>query len=293
MWKEEDFEADLEKIKSKHFESLAISKCEQPKDAFLCFRHQLISLMSLFEQNMVTNQKEYANILVPTLVKFLIEFDKSFLTEQKDSPPFDLFLLGFMVSSSSTPNYSLLIRLFHHYTNVLAMIDECGDTVYLNDMSRRSEITKSKEDAKATVRARINYLAEIVTSLLYSVGQHRLLQTFIADFCPPGFTTNEETLSQLGRMSLACGDMQMAVQFFNEVTDPKLKSANQGYMDFFGGSFQAAKEDFANAKEKAPTNIEACSKHMGHFTHDPNETPMQGKRQTAEEKSQWPAQPKY
>ena len=175
------------------------------------------------------------------------------------------------------------------------MIDECGDTVYLNDMSRRSEIPKSKDDAKATVSARVNYLAEIITSLLYSVGQHRLLQTFIADFCPPGgnFTTNEDTLSQLGRMSLACGDMQMAVQFFNRVTQPKLKHANQGYLDFFGGSFQVAKDDFASAGEKAPANIEACAKHMGHFTHDPNDAPIQGKRYTPEEKSQWPAQPKY
>lgn len=293
MWKEEDFEADLEKIKNRQFEGVTVSNYDPPKDPFLYYRHQLVSLMLLFEQNMVTNQKEYANLLIPGLVKFLIDFDKSFLTEQKDSPPFDLFLLGFMVSSSSTPNYSLLIRLFHHYTSVLAMIDECGDTIYLNDMSRRSEIAKSKEDAKTTVHARINYLAEIITSLLYSVGQHRLLQTFIADFCPLDFTTDEDTLSQLGRMSLACGDMQMAVQFFTKVADPKLKSANQGYMDFFGGSFQAAKDDFANAKEKAPANIEACSKHMGHFTHDPNETPIQGKRHSPEEKSQWPAQPKY
>ena len=294
MWAEEDLSSDLAKIKSKSFDSLAAATKQPPEDERLKWRHQFIRLLSMFRQNKFEKQKELADPLVQPLSDFISAFDESFLTSRKDSPPFDLFLLTFMVATPKPiPNHTLLIRLFRHYLSVLQMIKtSSANPVFLNDRNLSSEVECDKAAAEKIVQARLDYLAELVSSLLYTNDQHQLLQAFMHDFCPPTFTTSEETLSQLGRMAIASGDTDSAAQYFECVKDDALKSANKGYIDFFGNLFEPAKRDFEAAKDRAPKNFEACANHMGLFTADPTDTPVTVKKETAEERTQWPARPK-
>ena len=293
MWGEEDLSSDIAKIKEKAFTSLAIASKKEPEDPRLKWRYMFVHMLSAFEQNDFKRQKEIADELVKPLSDFISAFDQSFLTEKKESPPFDLFLLVFMVSTGSQiPNHTLLIRLFQHYVSVLGMIKGGGANVFLNDRNLEKEVECQKDAAVEVVQARLDYLAEVVSSLLYTNDQHHLLQAFMHDFCPPTFTKSEETLSQLGRMAVASGDTDLASQYFEGVKEEALKSANKGYIDFFGSLFEPAKRDFENAKARAPKNFEACAKHMGLFAADPTDVQVTVKKESAEEKTQWPARPK-
>jgi len=182
--------------------------------------------LSLFGQNEFEKQKQLANSLVRELVGFVRDFDSSFVSGPRDSPPFDLLLLTFMVSSDPAGNHTLLVSLFQHYTAVLGMVKASSGSVHLNDRNQKSEMQCDTDSAISIVRARVDYLAELTVSLLHSNGQHLLLQAFLAELCPPSFTDCEGTLSHLGRMALACGDARSAALYFAKVQDGELVSAN-------------------------------------------------------------------
>ena len=288
MYSIEQFLNDLTKIGNKEYSGLTAQSTEVPTDPFLRYRHQFILLLSSFKSNDFENSRKVANFNSPSLLQFIHSFNTSLLTSENPQPPFDFLLLVFMITTTSGPNYSLFISLFQHYNSIkqfLSTYDQ--DKVFLNDRTRPSEISMPLSDAKVVIQSRIDYLAENIVSLLYSTGQLQLLLTFLTDFCLNEFTTNEITLSQLGRAALACGDNQIASNFFEHVKDSNLISANQGYVNFYGNAFANAKKDFD------AENSDACLKFLGQFTNDPTEqSSLSSKRQTIDDKTQWPLQPR-
>ncbi|OHT14782.1 hypothetical protein TRFO_03075 [Tritrichomonas foetus] len=294
MYTEEQYLADLEKISKEEYSDLAAYKAQSPTDNLNIYRFQFVLLLSAFKKNDFENARTVANNNAEVLIKFVDNFDLNLLTNENPQPPFDFLLLTFMNSTTAGPNHSLFIKLFQHYNTIKKYLSEfSGETVFLNDRSRPTEVSMPLDEARNTVQARLDYLAENIASLLYSSGQHQLLLTFLTDFCLENFTTNETTLSQLGRVALACGDNQMASTFFGDVKDEGLKSANQGYISFYSSAFQSARKEFQAAGEKGPANSDACLKYMGQFTTDPSEsTAVKAKKQTAEDRTQWPMQPR-
>ena len=294
MWSEDDFSSDLIKIRDKNYSALSAMVRPMPEDARLRWRYQLVLLLSAFEQNDFARQREMAESLVDPLWLFITSFDESYLTSEKDSPPFDLFLLVFMIArKQNAPSHNLLIGLFQYYQNMAKLIKEKSDIMwFLNDRNLRKDAACDRTTAQRILQTRMDYLAEVVASLLYTNGQYQLLQAFLADLCPPGFTTTEETLSHLGRVAIATGDGGLAAKYFDGVQDECLKSANAGYKNFFDGVFDQAKRDFQNARQRGPRNIDACSRHMGSFDPDTNDPSLSPRREGSEEKTQWPAHPK-
>lgn len=294
MYSTEQFLSDLTKIGNKEYSGLSAQSSDIPTDPFLRYRHQFILLLSSFKSNNFENSRKISNFNSPSLVQFIQEFNTSLLTSENPQPPFDFLILTFMTTTTSGPNYSLFISLFQHYYSIKQYLSTCeSEKVFLNDRTRPSEISMPISDAKTVIQSRVDYLAENVVSLLYSTGQLQLLLTFLTDFCVKDFTTNEVTLSQLGRAALACGDNQIASNFFEHVKDSNLVSANQGYVNFYGNAFANAKKDFDAAGSAGPANADACLKFLGQFTSDPNEqSSLSSKKQTVEDKTQWPMQPR-
>ena len=294
MYSSEEFLNDLTKIGNKEYSGLNAPSSEIPTDPFLKYRHQFILLLSSFKSNDFENSRKIANSNTPILLQFIQNFDTSLLANENPQPPFDFFLLSFMTATTSGPNYSLFISLFQHYNSIKQYLSTYdNDKVFLNDRTRPSEIEMQLSDAKVVIQSRIDYLAENIVSLLYSTGQLQLLLTFLTDFCLNEFTTNEIALSQLGRAALACGDSQIASNFFQHVKDASLISANQGYVNFYSNAFANAKKDFDAAGSSGPANSDACLKFLGQFANDPtDQSSLSSKRQTIDDKTQWPMQPR-
>jgi tetratricopeptide (TPR) repeat protein len=289
MWTEEGFESDLDKIAARNFTDLSPRSAE-PTDPFLLYRFRLVQLLEAFEKNDFAQSRQLATSFVPIITDYISSFDSSFLTSTKPSPPFDLMLLTYMCAQASQPSYALLVKLFQHYIRIKAAITPAMALVFLNDRNRSSEIQVPQPEALKIVQGRIDYLAEIITSLLYTSGQHQMLLSFLADFCHWDAGWNDITLGQLGRMALAAGDKLIARKYFNKVSDANQKAANEGYVAFFDGQFPDAQKKFEEAKSAAPENIEACQKYQGMFGKDPMDAAIAKKN--PEERSQWPAQPK-
>jgi hypothetical protein len=202
-------------------------------------------------------------------------------------------LLVFIAAACNQPNYALLVKLFRHYQRVKTALEPLVGRVYLNDRTRSQEVVVDSAEALQIVQARINYLAELIASQLYSGGQHQLLSAFLNDFASPTLTDSEETLSQLGRIALAGGDGQLALAYFKRVIiDKALIVANQGYVSYFGNNFVAARKEFGDAKTAGPVNADVCLKHAGQLAVDPTDPQTPTKRPTTEEKTQWPLKPK-
>ena len=294
MYSTEQFLSDLEKIGNGDFTSLNASSCETPKEKKELFEHQFILLLSSFKENKFDVSCQIANENVNFLCETIDNFQESNLKNEVPQPAFDFYLLTFLNATSAGPNHTLLIKLFQHYNKIKKILSESSDeSVFLNDRTRPSEVKLSIDEARNVIQARLDYLAENIVSLLYSNLQHSLLLTFISDFCLDNFTKNEITLSQLGRVALACGDSQIANTFFNEVQDPSLQAANKGYISFYESSFQNAYNQFKEAGEAGPANPDACLKYLGQFSTDPSEqAPPKVKKQTPEDRTQWPMQPR-
>jgi hypothetical protein len=291
-WTEELFEADLGKVNTKDFSNPSYSQVAEPTDPFLRYRYDFIQLLDAFERNDFARSKVLANKCTPGILEYLNTFDPAFLTQESPAPPFDHMLLSFMRASANQPTYALFVKLFRHYQRVKAALSALQGRVFLNDCTRSREVAVDQRDALAIVQARIDYLAELAASLLYSGGQHQLLSAFLNDFASPALTDSEETLSQLGRMALACGDGALAVAYFKRVTAKPLATANQGYVSYFGNNFPAARKEFMEARAAGPANADVCLKHAGQLTADPTEPPGPAKKPTPEERTQWPLQPK-
>lgn len=248
-WTEDEFESDLKKIISKDYANLSYPQLPEPFDPSLHYRHQFVQLLHYFEQNNFPNLDTLGKTFIPEILHYLSTFDLSFLTESRPAPPFDHMLLVFIVSTWTQPTYALLVKLFRDYQRVLSGLSSVSGRVFLNDRTHLREISVECSEAVQIVGARIDYIAELVASLLYSNGQHQLLSAFLTDFASPTQTENEETLSHLGRMALACGDGQLAVAYFKRVvSDKALATANQGYVSYFGNNFTAAQNEFSDAK---------------------------------------------
>ena len=261
----------------------------------LKYRQQFVLLLASFKTNNFEQLRNISNENSASLIEFIHNFNTDLLKNENPQPPFDFFLLVFMNASNSGPSFSLFIKLFQHYIKIRQfLMNYDGESVYINDRTRQSEIMMPLSDAKSVIQSRINYIAENIVSILYSTGQQQLLLTFLTDFClEDNFIEDEVTLSQLGRSALACGDDEIADRFFSKVKDQQLVSANNGYKNFYGSKFANAKKDFEAAGPAGPSNLEACSKYMGQFTTDPSDQGAgASKKLTAEEKTQWPLQPR-
>jgi hypothetical protein len=292
-WTEETFESDLAKISAKDFSNLSYPQVSEVSDPFLRYRHEFIQLLDAFERNDFARSKSLANSFAPGALEYLNAFDPSSLTRASAAPPFDHMLLAFMRASAGQPTYALFVKLFRHYQRVRAAVAALDGRVFLNDCTRPHEVALDQRRALAVVQARIDYLAELVASLLYSGGQHQLLSAFLGDFAAPGLTDSEETLSNLGRLALACGDGAQAVAYFKRVTlNRDLVIANQGYVSYFGNNFPAARKEFLEAKAAGPANPDVCLKHAGQLAADPTEPPGPAKKPTPEERTQWPLPPR-
>lgn len=295
MWTEESLEKDLEAIKKKDFKSVTALSSETPTDEFLLQRYNFIKLLYTFKNNDFDNLKKLSNEYLPGCIEYLDNFNLSQLSETIPSPTFDHMLLTFMTSATNAPNYSLFMKLFHHYKAIINELNgrEEGSTVKLNDRTLSGEVSATVRTALDVIQGRIDYLSELIVSSLYSSGLHQLLITFLEDFCLPSTIDNDTTLSQLGRAALACGNNALALNYFEAVKSENFKLANQGYINYFSNLFQNAKKDFTDAKTPAaPSNLEACNQHMGQFTSDPTESPVPNKKLTAEDKTQWPNPPR-
>jgi hypothetical protein len=293
VWTEELLEADLAKISAKDYTALSYSQSPEPTDPFLRYRYEFLQLLDPFERNDFARSKSIATKLISEILDYLSRFDPASLASSTAAPPFDLMLLAFMNAESTQPNYSLLVKLFRHYVRLKKSVSGAGPRVFLSDRTRSGEIAVDRTEAVKIVQGRIDYLAELVAAHLYSSGQHQLLSAFLTDFAGPTLTNNEETLSQLGRIALACGDGSLALSYFKRVTEDKgLVVANQGYISYFGSNFTAAKKEFSEAKGAGPANADVCLKYTGQGVSDPVDPPVTPKRQTPEEKTQWPLQPK-
>jgi len=270
---------------------MAATQYPEPSDKFLQSRYHFVQLLDVFQRNDFARAKAQSTELVQTILDYLSAFNPSFLTSLNPSPPFDLMLAVFINATWTHPNYTLLIKLFRHYVSVRQTLQTLSPPIFLNDRTRSSEIQVDLPTALQVTQSRIDYIAELTTSLLFSKGQLQLLSAFLTDFASPNFTENEETLSHLGRLALAFGDVPAAVKYFEKVQNPDLKMANTGYVSYFGGNFLEARKQFQEAKSAGPANSDLCLKHAGNLQTDPSEA--QGSRKLApEERSQWPAEPK-
>lgn len=294
MWSEEQLEKDLDAIKKKDYKSVTVLTAEAPTDPFLLFRYNFVKLLYAFKNNDFDSMKKLTNESLPICLEYLDNFNLSLLNEVSPAPTFDHMLLTFMTSSSSTPNYSLFMKLFHHYKAILKELEgrEEGSTVKINDRTLSGDISATVRTATDIIQSRVDYLSELIVSSLYSTGLHQLLITFLEDFCHPSTIDNDTTLSQLGRSALACGNNSLAINYFEVVKSENFKLANQGYINYFSNLFPNAKKDFTDAKPPAaPSNLEACNQHMGQFTSDPTES-VPSKKQTVDDKTQWPNPPR-
>lgn len=294
MWSEDDLSSDLIRIRDKQYANLAFQSKTVPDDPFLRWRYLLVQLLVAFEQNDFARQRSLADPLVDPLWEIITSFDETHLISEMDLPPFDLFVLVFMVSKKpGSPNENLLIGLLQYYQNAAVTVSQKRELMwYMNDRNLRQDIACDRAGAQAVVQSRIDYLAELVASILYTNGQYQLLQAFLTDLCPPGFTITEETLSHIGRIAYAIGDSALAGKYFSGVREEALVTANSGYKNFFDGNFEQAKRDFQTAENRGPRNIDACSKHLGTMEADPIEANLALRRESPEDKTQWPAQPK-
>jgi tetratricopeptide (TPR) repeat protein len=293
MWSEESFAADLAKIASKGYSELLVLQQRPPEDAFLRYRFQFTEMLQCYHLNDFVRSREIAGARLNDVLEFISGFDVTFLTEEKPSPPFDFMLLVMMNAVSDHPTFSLLLKLREHYVFVKSLITKLpdSDAVFLNDRIKRQEIRTDKRSALVTVQSRIDYCAELVASLLYTARQYQVLISFLNDYCSPTFTDSEETLSHLGRISLAIGDSLRAVKYFERIKNEELKSANQGYLCYFTGEFKRAYDEFVKGKSKSPANFNVCLKYLGQGLGEFIEM-SSPKKLSLEESTQWPAQPK-
>jgi hypothetical protein len=293
VWTEELFETDLSRISSKEFSSLTYSQFPEPSDPFLLYRYQFIQLLDHFERNDFSHSKELSSKSIPEVLKYLESFEVSCLLERRPAPPFDHILLVFLVAVRNQSNYAFLVKLFRHYQRIERVLLDMQGRVFLNDRCRSGEILVEAREAVRIIQGRINYVSELIASLLYSDGQYQLLSAFLNDFASPTQTENEETLSQLGRIALAAGDGQLAAGYFKRVkVNQDLVVANQGYVSYFSSDFATARTEFLEAKGSGPANCEVCLKYSGQLVSDPSDSLNVAKRQMQEDKWQWPLRPR-
>jgi hypothetical protein len=250
-----------------------------------------VQLLDAFTRNDFPLAKVQATKLVQRMLDFIAAFDASYLSTRKASPPFDFILLVFMNTAWSQPRHTLLVRLLRHYVRVKSVVDGLSGAVFLNDRARSREIELSKKDALPIIQARIDYLAELTASLLYSQGDIRMLCAFLTDVATPEIVGTPETLSHLGRIALAFGDFQLANGFFGAVSALELRAANKAYVSYFGGNFLAAKKEFQDAGALAPANSDLCLKRAGQLTADASDMGP-ARKLSPEERTQWPLDPK-
>jgi tetratricopeptide (TPR) repeat protein len=292
-WTEEDFESDLDKISHKDFSNLSFTKPgKEPPDAFLRYRYDFIRLLDVFERNDFAHALHQANANLQPMLEYLASFNETHLASYQPAPPFDFLLLTFVVTKGSQPSHSLLIKLFQHYKGIRDLLDGQLPRIFLNDRTRLREVEVDLSEAKRIVQSRVDYLAELATSLLYEKNQWQMLAAFLKDLAPPSITDNEETLSHLGRLCVAFGDGDRAVGYFSKVNAADFRAANQGYINYFTGKFRDALEKFQEAGKKAPSNYQLCAKHAGDLKTDTTETGSGTKKLSPEERSQWPIDPR-
>jgi hypothetical protein len=92
---------------------------------------------------------------------------------------------------------------------------------------------------------------------------------------------------------LACGDGQFGLTYFQRVNaDKVLITVNQGYVNYFGNNFIAAKKEFGEARAAGPPNADMGLEYAGEFGAHPTDPLVTTERPTPEKKTQWPLNPK-
>jgi hypothetical protein len=258
MWTEGDFASDLSKLTSKSTVPMAYTQFPDPVDPFLAYRRNLVQLLGPYILGAKKETVQFASAFLAPMIEHITNFDESYLTARKPSPPFDLLLLTFLNAVADQPPTIHLTQLFQHYQRVKRMIiSQSADRVFLNDRIHTSEIEMAKEESLKIVQSRIDYLAELITTLIYNDSDHQLLRAFLTQFCPPSVPESEQTLSHIGRIIVASGEAVTAARYFERVQQTELKTANAGYIAVFEDRMEDAQRLFHEAGASAPANADA------------------------------------
>lgn len=294
MYDSDNFISDMELLKGNPSTISAVDLSPPEDNYYLQYRHKFALLLYFFKSNNHEKLQTLANQYLPTIVKFIQDFDYNDIITFQDinSPPFDFFILTFMCSNSK-PNYQLYILLYSHYEKIFKIIGslkKMNCNIMLCDMTLRENFQVSLKEARQITKKRMNFIIEILISYLYNNRMKDMMITFMEDFCVPDKIKDERTLSFLYRISIAISEFELAEKYMNLIENQNLRLANEGYKNFLEQKFSDAINCFQNAGDTATESyINPCKKYLCEL----HEEPITTKTLTNEDKTQWPLQPKH
>ena len=257
-----------------------ISEIEkQINDKCLCsiaFRKIFIILQKYFIINRTSKAKVLLRSFLPNayiLDDFIspnLKIDNSFFSHQKPFPPYDLFVINYLLSYDHN-NFNIqkeLYNLFRYYKECYMFLSSSmnpNEFVYLNDTFEQEKITV--KEALNIINNRLCYLIEMLIILYYSMSPNQMISCFLVS----SVKTSEQnieidnfTLSIIGRVLLSNGDIDAAEEYFNCVTDDELKMMNYGFISFYCCDFVKAEKIFSKINnEIAKINQATCLIYLG------------------------------
>ncbi|KAH0792934.1 hypothetical protein GPJ56_003198 [Histomonas meleagridis] len=266
MWNEENLEEDYQKIKNNSFEDLNVFKKPAPKeDSYLLYRYNYFRLLSYINQNKVDSIKNLGNSSAALILPFLMQYNyaKDLILENEE-PPFDFCVLTFF-HPKINPNYSFFISYLDHFLKLTEQLSDIPDDqeIYLCDQLKRSDFLIKPGKALSIVRKRIDYIVEIILSILLESNMTNLINSFLNDYKPWDFVTSADTLSFIGRVALSVGNGPVSDQCFCKVKTNEQLFANSGFTQLYHGSFAEALEFFGKGGESSPQNLDPVRRYNG------------------------------
>ncbi|EAY19826.1 hypothetical protein TVAG_178700 [Trichomonas vaginalis G3] len=293
MWGLSEYKADLEQINNANYTNLNVFSKVQPGDEELLHRYHFIKVLSFFKRNDFTELTNHSNMYLDSIYEYMDKWNEEYLDPGFPAPPFDFMLLVMMTSTNGDDTFNKFMRLFRHYSKVLAYLKTQNQQrqILLTDKTKTDEFYMTVGNAVLVVHGRLNYIAENIVAILHSTRKYSIITSFLNEFMPPDQVNDDETLSCFGRVLISIGDRSLADKYFEKVLNPALKTINKGYYQFFDGNFaEAAKSLTGNL---APSN-EACNYYMGDFKTDISENSNSSatpKKPTPESLTRWPLPP--
>ena len=266
MWKEENLEEDLQKIKNNSFDDLSVFKKSPPKDMYLLYRYNYFQLISYIKQNKVDSLKKQGVASAGLILSFLLQYNYAEnLVKESNEPPFDYCVLTFFHPKIGTPNSSFFITYLDHYLKISRQLSEIFENqeIYLCDQINKSDFLIKRDSALDILHKRIDFIIEIILGILLESNKPNLINSFMNNYKPWELATSEETNSYIGRVALAVGNQANAERSFSNVKTDERQNANKGFEELFRGRFGASLEHFSKSGAAVPEDLDPVRRYNG------------------------------
>ncbi|EAX90102.1 hypothetical protein TVAG_349800 [Trichomonas vaginalis G3] len=177
-----------------------------------------------------------------------------FYSEFFDFPPYDLLYIVSIIfqQSQNVQPSTYLYTLFNFYLTFYESLLKCVNSqdIILNDEFNIESRKKTFDSACSTILSKLSIIASSISAIYLGKTDKMLFSKFVDNLLTTkSYLFHDSNFSCIiGRMLLSLNKYHQAHEIFSYISDIKILSSNQPYIDFFRMNFQSAANGFEQSK---------------------------------------------